>query len=953
VSAVSGGVLDHPSDDPRTPLADDPTRDVVGSSPLLFAPKSAALLDDAGTPGIVDPDDVLHYTITVFNDGAVPATGVVLADRVPANTTYVADSTTLNGLPVGRPDGGVAPLEAGIAISSSDLTPPLPGPGGGTLTAGASAVVEFDLRVDTGVPGGTIISNQAVVSSDGLPDLLTDGDGDPATGPEPTLVVVGDAQQLSITKAVAVVGGGGALPGSELEYVVRVLNIAAVPAFSVVITDDLSLPTPGQLTYVDGSATMNGSLAGVNVAGSVITAGYSSAYGPLGPGESVVLRFRAVIDAGLSIGTTVTNTGLVTWNTPQQTASASVSVDVGGMPGVGVLNGAIWHDADFDKSPGGGELPQAGWIVELLRNDQPVQSFVTDAGGRYRIGGVAPNDGASDRYALRFRAPDATARTASLGHADSPFTNGPQQITDIVVSSGGNLQDLNLPIDPNGVVYDAIRRTPIAGAALALLDASSALPLPETCFDDPAQQGQVTRSDGYYKFDLNFSEPACPSSGSYRITVRAPGREYVTGYSQLIPPVSDAAATPFSVPACPLSPDDAVPFTAQHCEAQPSEFAPPVSIPARSAGTNYHVHLLLDDSQIPGSSQIFNNHIPLDPVLDDAVTISKTTPSINVSRGQLVPYEITISNEIGTDLTDLSLVDRYPAGFRYVEGSARIDGSPSEPTVEGRELVWANLGVGSSSHRKLRLLLAVGAGVSEGKYVNRAQAVSSLTGAALSEEASATVRVVPDPTFSCTDVMGKVFDDANRNGIQDPGEPGLPNARLLTARGLAATTDPHGRYHITCAVTPHEGRGSNFVLKLDDRSLPAGYRMSTRQVQVKRATRGKTLRFNYAASIHRVVAIDLVDPVFEPDSTEIRAHWRPRLALLLDELEKAPAILRLSYIADVENAGLVDRRLGALKKEISHAWQALDPYDLEIEVEVFWRRGGPSERPGGGASDSR
>jgi uncharacterized repeat protein (TIGR01451 family) len=76
------------------------------------------------------------------------------------------------------------------------------------------------------------------------------------------VVVVGAGQQLSISKQVSVVGGGAALPGSELEYVVRVANIAAVPAFSLVITD--TLPS-GQLAYVNGSATMNGSAAGVSV----------------------------------------------------------------------------------------------------------------------------------------------------------------------------------------------------------------------------------------------------------------------------------------------------------------------------------------------------------------------------------------------------------------------------------------------------------------------------------------------------------------------------------------------------------------------------------------------------------------------------------------------------------------------------------------------------------------
>ena len=137
-------------------------------------------------------------------------------------------------------------------------------------------MLQFDLRVNAGTPAGTVISNQAVVDSVELPDLPTDGDGNPATGPEPTVVVVGNSQQLSITKQVVVVGGGAAVPGAQLEYVVRVTNIAAVPAINVVITDNLNASQPGQLAYVSGSATMNGSAAGVTFAGSTITANYGA-----------------------------------------------------------------------------------------------------------------------------------------------------------------------------------------------------------------------------------------------------------------------------------------------------------------------------------------------------------------------------------------------------------------------------------------------------------------------------------------------------------------------------------------------------------------------------------------------------------------------------------------------------------------------------------------------------
>jgi uncharacterized repeat protein (TIGR01451 family) len=910
-----------------------------------------ALLTDLGTPGIVDPGDVLRYTITMYNNGDVPATGVVLTDAVPANTTYYADSTTLNGLPVGQPDNGVSPLAAGIRISSADLTPPLPGPGEGTLTAGQSAVLQFDLRVNAAVPTGTLISNQALLRTDQVPTLLTDGDGNPATGPEPTVVVVGDAQQLRITKAVAVVGGGPAVSGATLEYTVVINNIGAVPAYNVLIRDDLDVPNPGYLTFVAQSWTMNGSVDGITVAGQLLTADYFTTYGALAPGGTITLRFRALIAPGLVPGQRVTNTATVYWNDPQQTASASVSIDIGGTPGIGILSGRVWHDADFDDVANGAERNLEGWSVELYRNNALVQTVLTDVNGLYVIGGVAPNYATTDTLELRFRRPGAGPNTALLGTAHSDFTNDLQRIYDIVVMSGNNLQNLNLPIDPNGIVYDSLARAPITGATLTLVDAGSGAPLPASCFYDPAMQDQVTLADGYYKFDINFSDAACPSGGSYLINVAPPSSIYVPGVSTIIPPLSDVSTAAFSVPTCPGSIDDAVPLTSSHCEAQPSEFPPPASVPPRTAGTNYHLKLLLDNSFLPGTSQLFNNHIPLDLDLDDSITITKTTPIVNVSRGQLVGYTITVTNGIGVNLDIVAIVDRIPPGFRYVEGSARVDGVATEPVVNGHELTWTGLTITPDGQHTLQLLLAVGSGVGEGEFVNRAQAMNTLTGGPLSLEATATVRIVPDADFDCTDVIGKVFDDANRNGLQDGEEPGIPGVRLATARGLLATTDQYGRFHITCALTPREGRGSNFVLKLDDRTLPSGYRGSTQLLQVQRATPGKALEFSFGASIHRVVGLDVADPVFEEGVIEMRAIWRPRIALLLDELRRAPAVLRLSYLADLEDPRLVEQRLDALRKEVLDAWTGhadCCAYELEVETEVFWRRGAPPE-----ASDRR
>jgi len=865
-------------------------------------------------------------------DGVTPVAGKgPLVPGTDFSISYVGASTCRLTLTMLTAASTISPTQRLIITYRTQLD--ANSQNGAQLTNIAGAVQWFDAD-------SSVSTRQAFnrTLTDGTPGILDFQDAHTVT-----VVII----TIAITKQVSVVGGGAAMPGGQLDYLVHVTNVSTNPAASVVITDDLSTAGAGRLTFVNSPATMNGSTTGISIVGSLLTANYSAVYGSLQPGQSIDVRFRAQIASGLAAGTTLTNTAVVTWNNPPQTASASVSIDIGGVPGSGSLNGTAWLDANFNKIADPGEPLLQGWTVGLYLNGALVQSVVTDVNGVYRFSSVPPTDGTANLYELRFTAPGAGPNTAKLGKADSAFTNWLQRITNIAVPSGSNLQNLNLLMGPNGLVYNSLTRAPIAGATLKMLRGTT--PLPATCFDDPAQQGQITQAGGYYRFDVNFSDPACPSGGSYLIVVTAPTSNYVAGESLVIPPSSNAATAPFSVSTCPT---DALPVV-PYCEAQTSEFAPPPSVAARSAGTQYYLNLALDGTAVPGSSQIYNNHIPLDPQLAGAFSITKTTPLVNVTRGQLVPYTITISNAIGASLQGEQVVDRCPAGFKYVPGSARLDGVPSEPTVTGLQLVWNGLNFGSST-RTIVLLLAIGAGVGEGEFVNRAQVIDGLTGKPLSVEATARVRVVPDQTFDCTDVYGKVFNDVNRNGVQDGGEDGLPGVRVVTATGLEAMTDQYGRFHITCAITPNEDRGSNFVLKLDDRTLPSGFRMSTDQVQIKRATRGKALKFDFGASIHRVVAIDLSDAAFEPGKTEIRIQWRPRVNLLLDELRKVPSVLRLSYVADTEDEALVEQRLEAFKRQLTEAWDAKkDGYVLAIEPEVFWRRGGPPKRLDGRMPGSR
>jgi uncharacterized repeat protein (TIGR01451 family) len=91
------------------------------------------------------------------------------------------------------------------------------------------------------------------------------------------------------------------------------------------------------------------------------------------------------------------------------------------------------------------------------------------------------------------------------------------------------------------------------------------------------------------------------------------------------------------------------------------------------------MHLILDNSQLRARARSSTTTSRSTRCSAGSVAISKTTPRLEVTRGQLVPYTITVNNVSGSLLSDVSIVDTYPAGFSYVAGSALLDGTAAEP----------------------------------------------------------------------------------------------------------------------------------------------------------------------------------------------------------------------------------------------------------------------------------
>ncbi len=195
---------------------------VTVEAPVLDVRKTVVNVTTGQTPGNnAIPGEILRYTIEIDNGGDVDANGVTLSDAVPANATYIADTTTLNGSPVGQPDGGISPLVAGIDVSSSDLPPPTPG--NGTITVGETATITFDVLLNPVISSGTVVTNQAIADSPSTGPLPSD---DPNIGgtADPTTTLITSAPAFQVQKTSQDITGDPALlqPGDTLRYTLTV-----------------------------------------------------------------------------------------------------------------------------------------------------------------------------------------------------------------------------------------------------------------------------------------------------------------------------------------------------------------------------------------------------------------------------------------------------------------------------------------------------------------------------------------------------------------------------------------------------------------------------------------------------------------------------------------------------------------------------------------------------------
>jgi large repetitive protein len=248
----------------------------ISTNPILNINKTSS-----PAVGTLAAGDRIDYTVVVQNSGSGAASGVVITDVMPANTTYIAGTLEVGGAArTDANDGDNARFDAGTNSAIFAI---------GALASGASVTVEFSITINSPLAAGSYtITNTAVVSASNAPSeqddtsiaaqsspLLTIAKDAPdntafplttlaANAAATNVIMVASSAYLTVgdyinigtfyaritgisgntvTLASPVTGSSGDPLRPVLEYFIRVENVGAATATGVVVSDPLPAGT--------------------------------------------------------------------------------------------------------------------------------------------------------------------------------------------------------------------------------------------------------------------------------------------------------------------------------------------------------------------------------------------------------------------------------------------------------------------------------------------------------------------------------------------------------------------------------------------------------------------------------------------------------------------------------------------------------------------------------------
>ncbi|BAT54769.1 hypothetical protein NOS3756_37420 [Nostoc sp. NIES-3756] len=239
------------------------------------------------------------------------------------------------------------------------------------------------------------------------------------------------------------------------------------------------------------------------------------------------------------------------------------------------------------------------------------------------------------------------------------------------------------------------------------------------------------------------------------------------------------------------------------------------------------------------------------------VQLIKTGDRAAAEPGDTVIYRLSVKNLSDVTLNNVVITDSLPFGFNFIPKSVRgeINGQTITltPVSNGNNITLrtnANLPVGQVVNIAYAAQLTADAirGTGRNSAIVNAQRTDN---GFRTKDGPAThlLKIRPGIVADCGTIIGRVFEDKNFDGEQQPGEPGIANAVIFLQDGNRITTDPKGLFSLA-NVLP----GSH-VGVLDLSSVP-GYQLAPNkkfkernsQSRLVRLEPGGLVRMNFAVT---------------------------------------------------------------------------------------------------------
>jgi uncharacterized repeat protein (TIGR01451 family) len=629
-----------------------------------------------------------------------------------------------------------------------------------TLAAGAS--LTFSLTI---VPPAALRFTNVAAGTSSTPDPDPSNNNGSQSTSRVTTVVAGSADVATVKTGPATVA-----PGGQVRYSIAVTNRGPDPALAVVVTDTL----PGNVTF--GSASGGGILAG-----RVIT-------WPTIP----------VLAAATNMTFTVTVTAPVTGSFTNIAASTSSTAD---------------------PDPSNNDGSTVGRVVTTVQ-DQADLEAVKSAPAT-----IDPNGTVT--YAITV-----------TNHGPSPAANVvitdtiPASVTFLSASDGGTLAGrvVTWPTIPILVAGQSVTRTlsvraPVSGSFTNIVAAGSSTPDP-----DPTNN--------------NGSKPeARPTTTVRPIDVaitKTHGGDFTVGtLANYLVTVANVGAT---ATVGPIVVTDTLPATLRVQSAEGPGWAcaiagqevtcsyPAPLAPAGSASFTIAVQVLAAAAprvvnratvRTPGDEEPTGNNVAQDEatvISLSPLVLEKRVRPTEVEVGDVVDYQLLVSNVASTPVPAVVVIDTLPLGFKYLLGTARLDGQAiADPTGAPGPVLRIPIGtIAGNTTRTVGYRLLVGAGGPAGPGENRAIARSESTGIE-SPIARAKVRFRASLLTDRAFIVGKVA--VRRDSAGKSHDLGIPGVRVVLSNGTTAVTDEEGKYSFP-ALPP-----LLHVVRVDETTLPSGVKL--------------------------------------------------------------------------------------------------------------------------------